>query len=75
VDYPNGLTDKTVCTAHSIALGKRSVSPCGICIKVCPVGEDRKVFSREDVSVYDLPKRDEALQRAWRHVRAYGGRK
>jgi len=75
VDYPGGLTDKAACTAHSIALGKRSVSPCGICIRVCPVGEDRKVFSREDLSVYDSDEKNEGLHRAWDHVRAYGGRR
>jgi epoxyqueuosine reductase len=74
-DYPEGLTDKGACTAHSIALGKRSISPCGVCIKVCPVGEDRKVFSREDLSVYDPGEMNEELHRAWNHVRAYGGKR
>ncbi|MBP1928293.1 epoxyqueuosine reductase QueG [Methanolinea mesophila] len=73
--YPEGLTDKSACTAHSIALGKRSISPCGICIKVCPVGEDRRVFAREDLAAYDTPEGEHDLHRAWRHVRAYGGRR
>jgi epoxyqueuosine reductase QueG len=42
VDYPQASIDKASCTARSIELKKRYRSPCGICIKVCPVGRDRK---------------------------------
>ena len=37
-DYPQGLTDKKSCSAHSAELNQKGISPCGICIKVCPVG-------------------------------------
>jgi epoxyqueuosine reductase QueG len=74
-DYPAGLTDKNACSARSEALAERFISPCGICIKVCPVGEDRKRFGREDLRIYDEenPKFDQ-YHRAWKHVRSYGGR-
>jgi epoxyqueuosine reductase len=74
-DYPAGLTDKTSCATRSEALAERFISPCGICIKVCPVGEDRKRFGREDRGLYDedTPGFDR-YHRAWNHVRSYGGR-
>jgi epoxyqueuosine reductase QueG len=74
-DYPAGLTDKAACTARTEELSKRFIQPCGICIKVCPVGEDRKIFRREDPDLYDEDNPSfEQYHRAWRHVRSYGGR-
>lgn len=75
-DYPEGLTDKTLCAARSEALFKRSISPCGLCIRVCPVGTDREVHGHTDPSLYedDPAGRFSTLHRAWEHVRAYGGR-
>jgi epoxyqueuosine reductase len=73
-DYPDGLTDKVTCATRSAALSRRYISPCGFCIKVCPVGEDRQLFSREDPAVYD--EKDilyDRYHRAWNHVRSYGG--
>ena len=74
-DYPEGLTDKRACLSHNLALGRRYISPCGICIKVCPVGKDREVFGREDPSLYTDKKKHPLYHRAWEHVRAYGGKK
>jgi epoxyqueuosine reductase len=73
-NYPAGLTDKKTCATRSEALLKRFISPCGICIKVCPVGEDRKRFDRKDMGIYDEdnPGFDQ-YHRAWKHVREYGG--
>ena len=73
-NYPAGLTDKKTCATRSEALLKRFISPCGICIKVCPVGEDRKRFNRMDRGIYDEdnPGFDQ-YHRAWKHVREYGG--
>jgi epoxyqueuosine reductase len=71
--YPEGLTDKMACLSHNLALGKRSISPCGICIKVCPAGRDRAVFGREDPSMYTDTEKYPLHHRAWEHVRAYGG--
>ncbi|HUS75972.1 MAG TPA: 4Fe-4S binding protein [Methanothrix sp.] len=72
-DYPEGLTDKKSCTAHSAKLASRGISPCGICIKVCPVGEDRKLYGREDASIYSRKDRFPEEHRAWEHVQRYGG--
>lgn len=73
-DYPNELTDKKACASYSAELNERYVSPCGICIKVCPVGVDRKLFERDDVSIYGDSEGFAELHKAWNHVRAYGGR-
>jgi epoxyqueuosine reductase QueG len=73
-EYPEGLTDKKACATYSAALNERYVSPCGICIKVCPVGEDRKVYGRNDISIYTEKDSFSAHHQAWEHVRAYGGK-
>ena len=73
-DYPEGLTDKSACTAYSASLAKRGISPCGVCIKVCPVGADRELYGRKDASIYAKGEGAPELQRAWEHVRGYGGR-
>ena len=35
--YPEGLTDKKACATRSEALSTRYLSPCGLCIRICPV--------------------------------------
>jgi epoxyqueuosine reductase len=73
-DYPVGLTDKSACTAYSAELNRRGVSPCGVCIKVCPVGADRELYGRRNASIYSEGEGTFVLQRAWEHVRGYGGK-
>jgi epoxyqueuosine reductase QueG len=74
-DYPEGICEKKTCAARSEALNHRSISPCGLCIRVCPVGSDRARFGREDLSIYhENDARFSAYHRAWKHVRSYGGR-
>jgi epoxyqueuosine reductase len=72
--YPEGLTNKKSCAAYSAELNEHYISPCGICIKVCPVGEDRGLYSRADLSIYKDKEHFARYHRAWDHVRAYGGR-
>ncbi len=73
-DYPADLTDKGACAARSDELTRRFVSPCGFCIKVCPVGEDRELFHRADPGIYDEEDpRYDRYHRAWEHVRSFGG--
>ena len=76
-DYPQGLTDKKSCTAHSAELNQRGISPCGICIKVCPVGEDRKALRAGGCSIYTRKDRVPggapglgAREKIWRAVRS-----
>jgi epoxyqueuosine reductase len=72
--YPQRLTDKRSCAAYSAELNEHYISPCGICIKVCPVGEDRRLYGRSDLSIYKDEDRFPGHHRAWDHVRAYGGK-
>lgn len=74
-DYPKDLTDKRACATRSEELAARYISPCGFCIKVCPIGEDRTLFRREKTGIYDeKDEKYEKLHRAWAHVRKYGRR-
>lgn len=73
--YPKGRTDKKACAIRSEELARRYLAPCGICIKVCPIGEDRTLYGREETRIYlDRKGRHGRLHRAWEHVRKYGGR-
>lgn len=73
-DYPEAITDKDACTSQHEELAKRKVSPCGICIKVCPVGADRMHFGRTDATPYTDREGHERHREAWDHVRKYGGK-
>jgi epoxyqueuosine reductase len=74
-DYPEGIINKIRCATRSEALLKRFISPCGLCIKVCPVGEDRTLFDRKNLNIYDEDKIEfSSYHSAWKHVRSYGGR-
>jgi epoxyqueuosine reductase len=66
--------DKELCAIRSAELRDEYRSPCGICIKVCPVGKDRELFGRKKMSIYSGDKRFEKYHRAWEHVRKYGSR-
>jgi epoxyqueuosine reductase QueG len=65
-DYPEGRTDKAACTENSADLARRRISPCGICIAVCPVGEDRRHYT-------PAGGEDPRHRQAREHVRRYGG--
>lgn len=73
-DYPVGLTDKKSCASYAAELNRKGISPCGICIKVCPVGDDRKLFNRKDVSIYSKKEHFPQGHKAWEHVRRYGSK-
>jgi epoxyqueuosine reductase len=74
-DYPDVLTDRRACATRSAELAKRYIAPCGICIRVCPVGQDRTRFGHEDPGLYDESNPlSGRYRRAWEHVRSYGGR-
>ncbi|WNY23082.1 hypothetical protein MmiHf6_03810 [Methanimicrococcus hongohii] len=57
--YPISRIDKTKCTNHSGELGLEGISPCGVCIKVCPIGEDRILFNRKNISIYNEKSKNE----------------
>lgn len=74
-DYPQSITKKEACAARAVELSAKFASPCGFCIKVCPIGEDRQLHQREDMDVYDeADPKFEKYHRSWKHVRSYGSR-
>ncbi len=70
--------DKKRCAEHHAVLREEHRYPCGICIKVCPVGEDRKIFNSNDVRLYIdekdaiLADRDDPRYARWVHLRRHG---
>ncbi len=72
-DFPPPV-DKRLCAMRSAELRDEYRSPCGICIKVCPVGKDRELFGRRNMSIYSENKNFEKYHRAWDHVRKYGSK-
>ncbi len=71
--------DKLACVANSKRLRKSFRNPCGFCIKVCPVGNDRRLFQSTDTGKYFRERAvlardpDAAEYRDWQHIRRYGG--
>ncbi|MGB7993099.1 4Fe-4S binding protein [Methanoregula sp.] len=73
--YPQGLTDKHACAKRSGQLKDRYISPCGCCIKVCPVGKDRDQYNRTDMRMYSKESPSSGpYDRIQDHVRSYGSR-
>ena len=74
-----GLFDEEGCLKIHIDLVKKRSFPCGICIKVCPVGEDRTLYKsmdsgnkyRDEKSVLEKNRRDSGYS-SWEHIRKYG---
>ena len=70
--------NKLKCAQRSKKLRKEYRAPCGICIKVCPVGKDREVFDRLDNNLYNNSYKDDKkfqkYHEAWRHVQSYGSK-
>ena len=69
------LINKISCATLSKKLRGEYRSPCGICIKVCPVGEDRKIFNRQDTTMYINPDNYKTYHNAWKHVQSFGNKK
>jgi epoxyqueuosine reductase QueG len=71
--------NKLACATNSKRLRKSYRNPCGFCIKVCPVGNDRQLFQSTDIDKYFREKEvlaknpDAEEYRDWQHIRRYGG--
>jgi epoxyqueuosine reductase QueG len=70
---PVGAMDKKACAIYHTKLKDSYRFPCGVCIKVCPVGKDRKLYESEDVRKYLSLESSEEKQ-GWLHCQAYGGK-
>ncbi|OPX87573.1 MAG: Epoxyqueuosine reductase [Pelotomaculum sp. PtaB.Bin104] len=72
--------DKIACAKWHEELTRRRCYPCGICTKVCPVGEDRKNVYQEKGIMKKYLEEEKALARdpndpryrSWTHVRNFG---
>lgn len=72
--------DKKACALYHSDLRKEHRYPCGVCIKVCPIGEDRKLYNNTNSALY-LEER-EALEKdpedpryaPWVHLRRHGSK-
>jgi len=64
------IIDKLKCATRSKKLRNEFRSPCGICIKVCPVGEDREHYKKTDTSLYNHS--NHKYSSGWEHVKSYG---
>lgn len=67
------------CALWAKALTKEGCYPCGICIKVCPIGLDRILYGREKTAAHYRKEMagiyagiDDPLYRAWTAFRRYG---
>lgn len=80
-DQIRGDYDVNLCIDQHIELVKQRCYPCGICIKVCPIGKDRALYKQKGIVKKYLNEADalaanpdDPEYRAWTHVRRYGCR-
>ena len=72
--------DKKACAQYHAKLREENRYPCGICIKVCPIGQDRKLYNSNDSKLYLAEKAalsenpDDARYRRWVHIRQHGSK-
>jgi ferredoxin len=55
-----GEIDAVLCTRYHQVLLQEKRWPCGVCAKVCPIGEDRKLYESTSIGFY--LKEREAIQ-------------
>ncbi|MEI6313478.1 MAG: epoxyqueuosine reductase [Syntrophus sp. (in: bacteria)] len=76
-----GDYDKQACLEMAEELTKSRTYPCGICTKVCPIGQDRKLYKQPGI-VKKYLREKEALTAdphdqaysSWQHLRRYGAK-
>ncbi len=69
--------DSLKCAQRAEDLTRRRSYPCGICIKVCPVGEDRKLYQAErKMALYlneeNADSKENPEYQIWNHYRQWG---
>lgn len=71
--------DKKACAQHAEKLTMERRYPCGVCTKVCPIGEDRKLYkAQKNISKYLKERQvlrsdpDNPEYKSWTHVRRHG---
>ncbi len=69
-----GGMDKKACAQHHVRLREAYRFPCGVCIKVCPVGKDRALYKSANSAKYLSRRQDDQEQQAWEHFQRYGSK-
>lgn len=68
--------DKHKCAVYHAELKSKYTYPCGVCIKVCPIGEDRKLYGMNKKKYLKekniLSKPEEYSD--WIHIRSFGAK-
>jgi epoxyqueuosine reductase QueG len=70
--------DMDACTRYHMELKQENRWPCGICCKVCPVGNDRKLYESTNIGRYLVEREaldrnpDDPAYRSWVHQRQHG---
>ncbi len=78
-EKPTVVFHREVCRKQHEMLTVQRRYPCGICIKVCPVGEDRRVYGADKRGVLYLNEEKaltqgsaDPLYHSWLHARSWG---
>ena len=78
-ENPSVIFHRESCRLWHEKLTAQRRYPCGICIKVCPVGDDRRIYGAEKRSAIYLNEEqaiqqgsDDPLYRSWIHARSWG---
>ncbi|PWB49666.1 MAG: epoxyqueuosine reductase [Candidatus Methanoperedenaceae archaeon] len=69
-----GSMNKRNCAEYHTKLREAYRFPCGVCIKVCPVGLDRKLYKSENISRYISQGSENQEQMSWKHCQKYGSK-
>jgi epoxyqueuosine reductase QueG len=71
---PIARMDKRACARYHARLREAYRFPCGVCIKVCPVGKDRDLYKSANPAKYLAQRQDDQEQQALEHFRRYGSK-
>ena len=78
-DQVIGDYNDIACLAKAEELTARRCYPCGVCIKVCPVGLDRRLYKQKGIRKKYLAEKevlaenpDHPEYKSWQHIRTYG---
>lgn len=73
-DSEIGDMNKNSCAKYHAQLREAYRFPCGVCIKVCPVGKDRKLYNSKNMARYHSNGSEKQEQKSWKHCQRYGSK-
>ena len=69
-----GSMNKIKCAEYHAQLREAYRFPCGVCIKVCPVGKDRELYESNNMSKYLSYDKENQEYQSWKHCQRYGSK-